>query len=77
MGQDKGSLILKNQSPCMEEKENIFSNSVSRWHPVASWEIGPQNIALQDKCLDNKSSPTFSSFLSFFIADYDIIWCGN
>lgn len=77
MGQDKGSLILKNQRPWMEEKENVFSKSVSRWCPVASWEIGPQCVTVQDKSLNNKCSPTFSSFLSSFIADHDIIWWGN
>lgn len=67
----------KNQRPCMEKKENVLSNSVSRWCPVTSWEIGPQNFALQDRCLNIKCSPTFSSFLSSFIADYGILWCGN
>lgn len=61
----------------MEEKENVFSNYVRRWRPITSWEIGPQIVAWQDKCLNKKCCPTFSSFLSSFIADYDIIWCGN
>lgn len=30
MGKNKGSLVKKTQRPCVEEKDDVFSNYVSR-----------------------------------------------